>query len=402
MLSQFSRFVFLALLVGCGARSELGIATHGDAGLSDAATLSPPLLAVNGEHSCYRRATGTLVCWGHGPDGTIWPDGGSPSVLLPEAVATRGAPLTVAAHISNNAILLADGTIDAWGFDDAFQRLGDGSGKPQPPPGVSIFSGAQELIPNPMSDFACARKSDGSTYCWGYPPVCTATFPDAGYPATPAPRPDLAPLNAIALAQNFLCGTKDGTLECCGEEGSGMLGDGVTQPGYRNELAPVKLPASVRPVRAYTGLGHACAVTMDRTAWCWGWNPDGQLGDGTMGSPRPIPVAVPGLSHIAQLALGFHHSCARLDDGTARCWGSNSHGQLGDGTTVQRLTPVAVLSPSGAGLLSGIVDLHAGWDFSCGLLSSGEVYCWGWNDFGQLGNGTTTDRHRPTRVVGLP
>jgi hypothetical protein len=123
---------------------------------------------------------------------------------------------------------------------------------------------------------------------------------------------------------------------------------------------------------------------------------------GTQGTNRATPVQVVGLANVAQLALGVYHSCARLNDGTARCWGANDHGQLGDGTTTQRLNPTEVVSTSGTGVLSGIVDLHAGYDFSCALLTSGDVSCWGWNDQGQLGDGTTTDRIVPTNVVGLP
>ena len=102
-----------------------------------------------------------------------------------------------------------------------------------------------------------------------------------------------------------------------------------------------------------------------------------------------------------QLGLGVYHSCARLNDGTARCWGNNDHGQLGDGTTTRRLTPAVVVAPTGTGELSGIVDIHAGYDYSCALLGSDEVYCWGWNAQGQLGNGDTTDHTVPTKVTYL-
>ena len=178
---------------------------------------------------------------------------------------------------------------------------------------------------------------------------------------------------------------------------------------------------------------------------CWGENYDGQLGDGTT-TARPSPTAVPGLSGVTAIAAGFTHTCALLGDGTMRCWGDNIYGALGDGTTTQRLSPVTVLignvtqittgglftcallttgtvecwgtnnnaqvgdgtminrsTPASVTGLSGVVEIAtgAGADHTCARLSSGAVDCWGWNVYGQIGDGTTTTRSSPTPVSGL-
>ncbi len=216
------------------------------------------------------------------------------------------------------------------------------------------------------------------------------------------PRPDIASLSGLVLGQQFLCGIQDASVYCCGWQNSGVLGNGVQSLKHHDALGAVALPPGSKAVQAFVGVIHACAVLADTTAWCWGLNDEGQIGDGTIGVNRSTPVQVVGLVNVVQLAPGSFHSCARLTDGTARCWGKNDHGQIGDGTTTQRLTAVAVVSPDGTGVLSGIVDLHAGYDFSCALLASGDVYCWGWNDLGQLGDGTKLDRNVPTKVIGLP
>ncbi len=396
----------IILLAGCGARTGLGVPQRADAGrdVSDASDGGgfAPLLVADGRHACYRSREGTLLCWGGSPNGEVGGDGGWLAVPRPQAVPTNGVPIMVSAHYIGQCILLADGTVDCWGYDDQFQRLGDGSGKPQTPPGVAVLKGATALISSPHGDFECARRADHALYCWGYPPDCDPTYPDAGYPATPAPRPDLGSLDSVALGQQFLCGTRDTSVYCCGHQTSGVLGNGAESSAYHPALAAVLLPPGTKVQKAFVGLVHACALVEGGTAWCWGWNSEGQVGDGTKGTDRSTPVKVAGLTDAVQLALGDYHSCARLADGTAVCWGANTHGQLGDGTTDQHLTPTPVVSPSGDGRLSGIVDLHAGYDFSCALLVSGDVYCWGWNDYGQLGDGTTADRDVPTRVVGLP
>jgi alpha-tubulin suppressor-like RCC1 family protein len=146
---------------------------------------------------------------------------------------------------------------------------------------------------------------------------------------------------------------------------------------------------------------ETCALTSVGGVKCWGQNANGELGDGTT-TNRLTPVDVVGLgSGVSSVSVdgdpfSNNHACALTTAGGVKCWGSNIYGQLGDGTTVDRWTPVDVV-----GLGSGVATLSAGDGANCVLTTAGGVKCWGYNEFSQLGDGTTTDRWTPVDVVGL-
>lgn len=142
-----------------------------------------------------------------------------------------------------------------------------------------------------------------------------------------------------------------------------------------------------------TGFFHSCALRPGGAVECWGDNSNGQLGDGTT-TTRLTPVAVVGLTGATAIAAGGNHTCALLTGGTVSCWGDNG-GDVGDGTTTQRTTPVSVVG------LTGVVAIAAGNSHSCAVLSDGTAQCWGLNILGALGDGTTTNRTTPVPVQGL-
>ncbi len=139
---------------------------------------------------------------------------------------------------------------------------------------------------------------------------------------------------------------------------------------------------------------HSAAVKSDGSVWTWGNNSNGQIGDGTT-TQRTTPVQVGGVSSAVSVGAGYFHTLALSADGTVKSWGGNSYGQLGDGTTTQRTSPVAV------GGLSGVIGLGAGYAHTIALRADGTVWTWGLNTSGQLGDGTTTQRTSPVRVPGL-
>ena len=134
------------------------------------------------------------------------------------------------------------------------------------------------------------------------------------------------------------------------------------------------------------GSEHLCAMLSTGSVLCWGANLYGQLGDGT-NMLKTTPTAVSGLSSgVVALACGTSSTCAVLSTGGVKCWGLNNYGQLGDGTIINRLTPTAV-----SGLSSGVAAIAAGIYYTCALLLTGDVKCWGSNGNGALGTGTITD-----------
>jgi alpha-tubulin suppressor-like RCC1 family protein len=210
----------------------------------------------------------------------------------------------------------------------------------------------------------------------------------------------LADVHAIAVGNESACAVAlSGALSCWGANEHGQLGDGtlVDRP------SPVTVVSLGGIVEAALGYEHGCALKTDGSVWCWGDNAYGQLGDGTRASRPTATAAVIGITTAAHLAAWLEHTCAVLKDGSVWCWGRNNVGQLGDGTTTDRPTPVR------AGTIANAVEITAGGEatpssesHTCARGSDGSVYCWGDNSFGELGDSSTTTRTTPTHVQGLP
>ena len=203
--------------------------------------------------------------------------------------------------------------------------------------------------------------------------------------------------NAVPVSLNLLLVRPDGTGTFVGMVGSDP--ETATEFVIAGPTLDVgDIVPGAAPLRGATAvaLGHedSCAVVAGGEVRCWGDNGSGQLGDGTT-ERRLTPVEVVGLSGVTDLANGAFHSCAVVAGGEVRCWGSNIFGQLGDGTTEDRLTPVAVPG------LSGVTDIAAFNASTCAVVAGGEVRCWGGNGSGELGDGTTERRLTPVEVVGL-
>jgi alpha-tubulin suppressor-like RCC1 family protein len=189
------------------------------------------------------------------------------------------------------------------------------------------------------------------------------------------------------------CGvTTDNLAYCWGENTEGEVGDGTTT----QRLTPVAVAGGLRFRQISASFYHTCGITTDYRAYCWGSNFGGQLGDGTTtGHLTPVPVA--GGLTFRQVTVGLSpHSCGvTYADRQVYCWGGNGDGQLGDGTTTTRLIPTAVAGGRQFRIVS------AGGDHTCGVTTSNETFCWGSNRFGQIGDSSTAIlRRRPTRIAG--
>jgi len=258
---------------------------------------------------------------------------------------------------------------------------------------ASASPGTQIVQVSVGGGHTCARTSAGAAYCWGR--NREGQLGDGGFTARSVPQlvPGLGSgVRDIVAAGSATCAVVRDGVWCWGSNPRGLLGVGDER--YQRTPAPVSgLTAGVRSVAL--GIGRACAVLDDGGLRCWGANAHGAVGDGST-IDRTSPVAVTGLSGVVGAAVGDDHTCA-VTGGGGFCWGGNTAGQLGDGTTGDQSTPQPI-----PGLPAPLVQLAPDSTHTCGLLRGGAVYCWGLNLHGALGDGAGTDSTRPVRVAGLP
>jgi alpha-tubulin suppressor-like RCC1 family protein len=207
-----------------------------------------------------------------------------------------------------------------------------------------------------------------------------------------APEERMSGAVSVSANQRHACGlAEDGSISCWGANLYGQLGDGSTDDA---DVASSPVQGLADATALSAGDDFSCAVIDDGTVRCWGFNLSGQIGDGTILNIAMESREVLGLDSATGVAAGGNHACALLEETTVRCWGGNEFGQLGDGSTVDRLEPVEVDG------LSDVVLLSAGRGFTCALVRDGSVSCWGLNGLGQLGD-DGGDRARPGPVPGL-
>lgn len=235
----------------------------------------------------------------------------------------------------------------------------------------------------------CARTSSSTLSCWGLNNAQQIS------PALERGSVEAVPVQVrgsgvagVATGDSFTCtvGT-NGKTSCWGYNFNWQLGTSEKTAG------PVDVPDAVDSVFVAAGLSHACTVDANHRLLCWGANEHGQLGAGdTASKVLPVRVAFDG---VASVAVGESHTCARSTNGELRCWGSNAYGQIGDGGDAgDRTAPTGVV-------LDDVVELAAGLHHTCAVRRDETVWCWGLNNLGQLGVGTNDSRPKPTRVANL-
>lgn len=255
------------------------------------------------------------------------------------------------------------------------------------------------------ADHTCLLKADGTVWCWGGNSSGQLGNGSNLDSTSPVKVDDPGVFYAsISVSDNFSCGlTSQGAVRCWGSNASGQLGNGLTA----SSNTPVQvqgLESGVVSVATagekWGNYGYACALLTDATIKCWGYHP-ANIGNGTTSSLTPVPFA--GLTNVLQISTGRGHSCALLESKTAVCWGGNSAGQLGDGSGSNSSTPVQV---SGLAGVKKVLAASSSWmndGFSCALLESGTVKCWGANPYGTLGNNDNSVTYSlvPLDVFGL-
>jgi alpha-tubulin suppressor-like RCC1 family protein len=249
-------------------------------------------------------------------------------------------------------------------------------------------------------DYACAIESGGEVACYG-----DDTWGQLGNGSTSASSvPGLIPslesgvtsLSAGSGDRPSVCSVVSGAVKCWGSNG-GALGNGTTATTSGTPVPVTGFSGTVTSVSVGgdASSGFACALISGGAVQCWGYNASGQLGNGST-TTSAIPVTVSGLTDAVAVSAGYDGACALTSAGAVMCWGANSVGQLGNGTTTSSSVPVQV-----TGLTSGVTAISTAANSACAVTSGGAAQCWGSNNTGQLGNGSTTNSLTPVQVETL-
>ncbi|MFC1474802.1 SUMF1/EgtB/PvdO family nonheme iron enzyme [bacterium] len=341
-------------------------------GISTAVSVS-----AGDDHTCAVLSGGTMNCWGRNTYGQLG-RGTAGDSFTPVSVSGISSAVGVSGGGFHTCAALADGTLKCWGYNVDGQ-LGTGE--------IYWSDNYSPLTVYGTGPYACwlgaldCDDSDSSTA-----DLCL-------YPGTTSAACYNTPRYKTLMIGNYhSCRVEDGgTVKCWGRNDYGQLGDGTTT----DSAVPVSVSGITTATGVYTGANHTCAALQDGSLECWGDNTYGQLGDGTT-TNSSVPVSASGVASVISAGTGDRHTCALLSDGTVKCWGDNGDGQLGDGTNTASLTPVTVLGITTKAVMLGSGDRHG-----CVLLQNGTARCWGRNNYGDLGDGTNNFSNQPVSVFGL-
>ena len=357
-------------------------------------------IAAGYGHTCAVTAAGGLKCWGGGPLG----DGGAESTarLTPVDVVGLGSGVTaVSAGWFRTCAITNIGGVKCWGQAFPGSGLGDGTDQTRLVPVDVVGLGTGVAAVDVGGEHVCALTTAGGVKCWGKNDsgqLGDGTLQDRLTPV------DVVGLSsgviAVSAGAVHTCAiTNLGRVKCWGmNHAAGSLGDGTTT--YRFQSTPVDVVGLDGGVAAIAvGEYLTCVLTTEGAVLCWGASGGSGVGDGTAAN-RSTPVGVFGLSAgVTAIAHGGRYACALIRAGGIKCWGSSrtesNAGSLGDGINAGSLTPVDAF-----GLSSGVVAVAAGAGHTCVLMAAGNAKCWGVNYLGGLGDGTQIDRYTPVDVVG--
>lgn len=331
-------------------------------------------IAAGDDFTCALKANGTTWCWGGNAFGQLG-SGNTTSSKTPKQITSLGSNVTTLAGYGSRACALSsDGSMWCWGGVSSFWKT------PTIIPSVSNAS-----MVTIASLYGYALKKDGSVWGKIYVGNGTSATQIGGL------NSDVISISGARYGNDFLCAIKrDRTVWCVGDGSQGNLGNGAAEK--------VSVPTMVQDFRDVksisVGLKHTCAVKTDGSLWCWGRNTYGQLGTGdTTDYLRPVKITA--LSDVASVSASDTHTCAVKTNGSLYCWGRNNYGQIGigSGQTGNQIVPMAV-----SGMSSGVNSVTLGQYHSCAAKKDNTLWCWGYNNMGQIGNNATTEQLTPVKI----
>ena len=407
--SKYSMRVRLSSAGSYGLRTVIGKSKKRSAGVSATRSVvvkspTPPVLHTwrqlegGDSHTCGIKTDGSLWCWGwnyDGQDGTTTALQSNPGPHTPVRVSTRTDWLQVSAGTDHTCAVAADHSLWCWGSND-FGQLGVSThfetSTPTPVPQrvtgswTSVSAGDIET---------CAVKIGGTAWCWGSDEDgALGDGVDGTDHDAPVQVSGSGTWTSVSAGEDSACGLKTGgILWCWGDNNDGQLASAADN-GMNAAHAPGQV-GSATWSQVSMGEDFACAVRSDSTAWCWGVNRQGQLGNATNNgtfTANPTPAKVGSADDWSSLSAGGFHTCGRESDGTVSCWGWNFYGEVGNtlnngGFGSANPTPAVVGD-------STMTAVTAGGSHSCGLRGA-TAFCWGDNDEGELGNATNLHTGNP-------
>ncbi len=330
---------------------------------------------------------GSAGAWGHNLNGQLG-DGtyvNKNQAIVPQNMSNISA---IAGGSSHSLALKKNGTVWAWG-DNYYGQLGNGTT-------ISSNLPIQTINISGVSAISCgsvhslALKSNGSIWAWGANSSGQLGDRTTINRSIPVSVSDIDNVVAVAAGSAHSLALKnDGTVWAWGHNINGQLGDDTTY--NRNYPGKVKYLADIVAITA--GASHSLALKSDGTVWAWGYNSTGQLGDGTT-TQRQTAVQVLNLTSIVAIAAGGSHSLALKGDGTVWTWGSNDSGQLGNNEPIAE-SHVPIQVP----YLTDIINISSGNQHVLALTNDGHIWAWGDNSAGQLGDGSYIDRPSPVQSI---
>lgn len=353
-------------------------------------------LTAGGHHNCALSGT-TVRCWGSNWDGELSTDVAGGTEATPVVIPGLGSVTAVSSGNRHACAVSDDGTVRCWG-NNVGGKLGDGTYFDGPSSGPVVVAGLSgPATISAGGDHTCALTGDHQPRCWGDNGAGQIGNGITTRSLVPTAVPGLEPVGSVAVGADHRCAVvADATVRCWGDNRSGRLGDGTGT----SSAVPRPVSGLTGVAAVSTGTSHSCAVRTDGTVACWGSNESHQLGVDLGWSSRSlVPVTVPDLTGVVAVATGGSHTCALRDDTTVRCWGDIQFGQVGNGATGSFDDSISTPTPVPG--LSGVVQLDAGWNHTCARIDDGTVRCWGDNRAGQAGNGTTDAATTPVGVLGL-